>query len=96
MSKRLPSVLIVDRYHKWGDRVRDQLSRQGCYVHVVCTSHAALAFARSKPIEAAVLEQDVDPLTGLLCVELQRLGVQAFHNHTDPELNRVGIAGSKH
>jgi hypothetical protein len=29
-------------------------------------------------------------------VELQRLGVQAFHNHTDPELNRVGIAGSKH
>jgi hypothetical protein len=88
-----PSALVIDRYHKWGDRVRDQLSRQGFHAHIVCTSHGALAFARSKQITAAVLEPDVDPPSGALWTELQNLGVQSFYSHTGSQLNQTPTKG---
>lgn len=82
MPSSKPSIIIVDRSHSWGVALRDRLVPANVRVHVVSSSKAALALARSKKIAAAVVEYDLDAWTSGLCADLNQLGVRTVYSGT--------------
>lgn len=81
MPKRLPSILLVDLHRNWGAELRNRLVSDKMRVHVVSSSHAALALAQSKPLTAAVVDPDGEPQIRRLCSDLRRLGVTKIYSY---------------
>lgn len=79
MPKVSSAVLIVDRNQQWGADLRDRLAREQVKAYFASSIGAALAFARSRPVVAAVVEDDGAHQTDALCLELQKLGVEAIY-----------------
>jgi hypothetical protein len=50
-------------------------------IHVVSSRPAAITFARTKTLAAAVVDPDGEPQTGRLCRDLQRLGVRKIYSY---------------
>jgi hypothetical protein len=89
MRKVSSAVLIVDHTQQWGADLRDRLAREHVKAYFVSSTGSALAFARSKPVAAAVVENDGGPRTDALCWELQKLGVEAIYRiapSTSPDI----------
>ena len=76
MSKPLLEVLIVDRTGQWGTGLRNQLEHQRLTACVLTTPKAAIAFARSRRVLAALVEKDEASENVELCRELRKLGVE--------------------
>jgi hypothetical protein len=81
MPKRLPSILLVDLHRNWGAELRNRLVNDKVRVHVVSSSHAAVALAQSKPLTAVVVDPDGQPQTGRLCRDLRLLGVRKIYSY---------------
>ena len=80
MPSSKPSILIIDRSHIWGADLRDRLVPSNIRVHVVSSSKAALALARSRKIAAAIVQYDLDAWTSGLCSDLQKLGIRTVYS----------------
>jgi len=91
-----PTVVIVDRSSHWGFNLRERLVSSGAHVHVVNSFASALRFARTKRIDAVVVEFDSDVNTIGFCKTLAELKIPYVFSpvpeHTDGILGEFAAA----